>query len=76
MTTKEIRENLCFYDERNPDNAIELMDLSKGDLEYLRMDCKCDNCFSGRAKLAERILKMQSGQCQYIEQFDYEHETA
>jgi len=48
-------ENLCIYDKRNPDyNNID-------DGYYIvmkKVDCCCDNCFYGRADLAEIILKL------------------
>lgn len=50
MTEQEIKENLCYYDPRNPDglNAYG---------NYKKEDCSCDNCFYGRAKMAEELLK-------------------
>ena len=53
MTKKEVLENLCIRDPRNPDyedaypdrDALEPMD-----------NCFCDNCFEGRSKLAVELL--------------------
>lgn len=49
MTEKEIRENLCLYDARNPHHDPEDGGRHK--------DCCCDNCFYGRDELAVALLK-------------------
>jgi intein-encoded DNA endonuclease-like protein len=59
MKEEKILGNLCMYDERNPDNNLEMVpeelkeEYSKG-LER----CMCDNCFYGRTKLANYILEL------------------
>lgn len=60
MTEQEIKENLCYYDSRNPDNNNEYLELNEDDLKSLREKCICDNCFYGRHKLAEQLLKYLS----------------
>lgn len=62
---KEIKEKLCYYDTRNPDNvAIYRMTEEKikeeGYGEHRKNDCYCDNCFYGRTELAEELLKYVS----------------
>lgn len=61
MTIEEIKSKLCYYDRRNPDFSI--IEENGYDKEYIdatgdfaRKDCYCDNCFYGRAKLAEELL--------------------
>jgi hypothetical protein len=49
MDKKEILENLCYYDKRNP-NAY-------GIEERKPKKCFCDNCCYGRTKLANELLK-------------------
>ena len=44
--------NLCYYDERNPDNIIEDDEYSKGNTDK----CACDNCFYGRSKLTKQLI--------------------
>jgi hypothetical protein len=51
MTTTEIKQRLCTYDIRNPDNTI----IDEWDVRT--EPCYCDNCFYGRTKLAEELLK-------------------
>ena len=50
MTREEIKQNLCWYDERNPDYS--------GNREYKKKECSCDNCFYGRDELANELLKV------------------
>jgi hypothetical protein len=52
MDIEEIKSNLCYYDERNPYNNLQW------DEKMPTKDCYCDNCFYGRTKLAEYILKL------------------
>ncbi len=47
MTIEEIKENLCYYDKRNP------LYLS----EEKKENCYCDNCFYRRDILANELLK-------------------
>jgi len=65
MNNKEIFDNLCVKDERNPDYydlfgyEIE-SDIKAGytpDIPTPRKDCFCDNCFSGRDRLAMELIK-------------------
>ena len=64
MNRKEILQNLCWYDPRNPDNFM------RGNLEEEREreelyregrkgKCFCDNCFYGRDKLANALLNLE-----------------
>lgn len=61
MTREEILTKLCYYDLRNPNGVID--DMSEEELKeynygnYTQKDCYCDNCFYGRTKLAEELLK-------------------
>ena len=53
MELKTVLENLCYHDKRNPNNII--------DDDYPReprKNCYCDNCFCGRDKLANEILRL------------------
>lgn len=56
MTIEEIKLNLCYNDERNPDyNDLHSDDCEEE--EHVRQDnCFCDNCFYGRTKLANELL--------------------
>jgi hypothetical protein len=63
METKRLMEialsNLCTYDLRNPHGIgtdIEDEDIKYGN--HPLKDCYCDNCFHGRADLAEIILNL------------------
>ena len=49
---KWILERLCYYDIRHPD--YEMDDDAPKPME----NCYCDNCFYGRSKLAEEIVKL------------------
>jgi len=49
MNKKEILQNLCDYDKRNPNFDKDFSKSTK--------ICYCDNCFYGRDKLAREILK-------------------
>ena len=63
MTIREIKENLCNYDLRNPDGiksyAPDCDDISSCG-NHRRKDCYCDNCFYNRVDLAEELLKTQN----------------
>lgn len=48
MTEHEIMLKLCYNDPRHPDYDPEVRKSE---------DCYCDNCFYGRHKLADYILK-------------------
>ena len=55
MKKEEVLSNLCCYDKRyvhrwsKEDDEIQ---------ERAEETCHCDNCFYGRTKLAEYILKL------------------
>lgn len=53
MELDEVRKNLCYYDERNPER-YEGDDAEKGGPEE---QCYCDNCFHRRHELAVQILQ-------------------
>ena len=63
MTRQEIKEELCYYDLRNPD-AVGIYGKTEEKLKengygnHAKEDCYCDNCFYGRTKLAEELLKL------------------
>lgn len=59
MEMKDIASNLCYYDKRNPDNNLDVMDLDDNEIEAAKKVCYCDNCFYGRTKLAEYIIKLK-----------------
>ena len=64
MTENQVKTNLCYYDKRNPDSCIGLeygMDQEEIDAtgNFAKPNCCCDNCFYGRHKLAEEILKLK-----------------
>ena len=66
MTEHEILTNLCYYDLRNPDGVKNTLsedfgydeDEIKEHGNFSKKDCYCDNCFTGRTKLAEELLKL------------------
>jgi hypothetical protein len=66
MTTEEILQSLCYYDKRNPDCTADDEDIKDYKAQLLRVSkklgynktCSCDNCFYGRTKLAEELLKV------------------
>jgi len=66
MTEQEIKEKLCHYDLRNPDGvkSYGLLDAEEikeeGYGNHKKEDCACDNCFYGRTKMAEELLKYVS----------------
>ncbi len=56
MDAREVAENLCYYDKRNPGGAFV-----NDPGEYAEKPaglCYCDNCFYGRDKLAKEIIKL------------------
>jgi hypothetical protein len=61
MEEKEILENLCYYDKRNPDCTIDDEDIEAYQKSLIKKNktCSCDNCFYGRTKLAEEIIKLK-----------------
>lgn len=62
MEIKEVLEKLCYYDKRNPyyTDIIDEDDIYYGGIgaEPTQKSCFCDNCFYGRTKMAEYILKL------------------
>ncbi len=56
MNLSELYENLCSYDIRNPHYDAEY----HSDFETRSISCYCDNCFTGRDKLAMIIVNMLS----------------
>ncbi len=55
MTEDEVKQNLCYYDKRNPDSDLD----NYSDAELLGRvgeHCYCDNCFYGKTALAEELL--------------------
>jgi hypothetical protein len=66
MTTEEILQSLCYYDKRNPDCTADDEDIEDHKAQLLKVSkklgynktCSCDNCFYGRTKLAEELLKV------------------
>lgn len=64
MENIKVLENLCYYDRRNPYFSIkEEYGYDKEEVDatgnFAKPGCGCDNCFYGRAKLSEFILKQQ-----------------
>lgn len=49
MHYKDVIEYLCYRDKRSPEYNIEY--------GLPNNDCSCDNCFYGRNKLANELLK-------------------
>lgn len=55
---------LCHYDRRNPDFQIKEEygydeEEVKATGNFAKNNCACDNCFYGRSKLTEQLLKAQ-----------------
>jgi hypothetical protein len=57
MTHTEILTKLCAYDKRNP-NHIQ---------DERQTNCSCDNCFYGRTRLAEQLLKMHNAVKEFVD---------
>jgi len=65
MTKEEILQSLCYYDKRNPDCTADDEEIQDHKTQLLKASkklgynkgCSCDNCFYGRTKLAEELLK-------------------
>jgi len=53
MDIETNKENLCYYDTRNPYFHPEI---AKPDKPV----CYCDNCFYGRTELANEILNLRN----------------
>ena len=58
MKLEEIKENLCYYDIRNPEITVD--EETAMEIAENSADCHCDNCFSGKTALAEELLKYYS----------------
>ena len=66
MTTDEILKSLCYYDKRNPNGTEDDEEIEYRKAQLLKASkklgynktCSCDNCFYGRTKLAEELLKL------------------
>ena len=57
MTYIEIAEYLCNSDPRNPMYEYLYSGLDEEDKPKPSPDCYCDNCFYGKTKLANELLK-------------------
>lgn len=55
LTLEEIKENLCYNDLRNPDATID--EETAKEIAESNVDCYCDNCFRGKTRLAEELLR-------------------
>jgi hypothetical protein len=61
MNLEEIKNELCYYDRRNPEAAIhddQSIEEHKLRLNKTGKGCSCDNCFYGRTPLANYILSL------------------
>ena len=58
INIEEIKERLCYYDERHPDNQLEFKEVNPDFDKSDSGDCFCDNCFYRRTELANIILKL------------------
>lgn len=60
MTRTEVLEQLCYYDRRNPIGCDDEETITDHEERILNSNdaCACDNCFYGRAPLAEEILRL------------------
>ncbi len=55
------RENLCWFDRRNPNYADNYTAFDAEDIPDARVNpCYCDNCMHGRDELALEILRLQN----------------
>ena len=72
---------LCYYDKRNPDFQIkEEYGYDKEEVEatgnFAKKDCACDNCFYGRSKLTEQLIRQQERRYSEEEAFNLCREFA
>ena len=60
MDKKEVLSKLCYYDRRNTEGFFSDMteEEIKENIDAIPSPCYCDNCFYGRAKLANYILTL------------------
>ncbi len=56
MLPDKVKERLCAYDSRNPNNVLSEWVNSP----YQEARCFCDNCFYGRTELAKALLEALS----------------
>lgn len=56
MELTEIYKNLCYLDTRNPYYVFESY---LNDDVTPRIDCECENCLTGKNKLALEILRLR-----------------
>ena len=61
MTTTEIKQQLCYYDNRNPDYIETLNERLKS------KPCYCDNCYKGNHELANELLRVKELLSQAVE---------
>lgn len=54
MTTTEIKQQLCYYDKRNPFYSKEGRQILDSD-----NDCLCNTCRSGKHELANELLRVK-----------------
>jgi len=52
MNTQQIKEQLCYADERNPNKW-------KYDYSITNIECYCSNCTTGKHKLANELLRVK-----------------
>ena len=52
MTTQQIKEQLCYADERNPNKW-------KYDYSITNIECYCSNCTTGKHDLANELLRVK-----------------
>ena len=63
MLREEVLENLCYYDDRNPNWYFDWYDYDEEEIIKEKKEieergrCSCDNCFYNRTNLAEELLK-------------------
>lgn len=65
MEKTEVLKRLCCFDKRNPHGTADFD--PEDTTEPHRESCACDNCFYGRDKLAQEILKLQADNEKLIE---------
>ncbi len=57
------KENLCWYDKRNPNYSDNYSAFDVDEIPEARQEpCYCDNCMHGRDRLALEILRLR-GMC-------------
>ena len=63
--------NLCYYDKRNPDCSVDDEDIEDHKKSLLKRNrtCSCDNCFYGRTKLTEQLIRQQKRMYSELELF-------